>query len=71
MRIHHSSNQYRILYFFYVRKRIVLVHAFAKKTQELKEREIETAERRMDDWIRRHANPLSAGFVCCVIWQGL
>jgi len=54
LRIHHSSNQYRILYFFYVRDQIVLVHGFSKKSQQLKERDIELAERRMEDWIRRH-----------------
>ena len=53
LRIHHSSNQYRILYFFQVRDQIVLVHAFAKKTQQLKEKDIELAERRMEEWIRR------------------
>ncbi len=52
-RIHHSSNQYRILYFFQMREQIVLVHAFSKKTQQLKEKDIELAERRREDWIRR------------------
>jgi len=54
LRIHHSSNQYRILYFFSLRDRIVLVHAFVKKTEELREGDIELAERRMADWNRRH-----------------
>jgi phage-related protein len=53
LRIHHSTNQYRILYFFQMREQIVLVHAFSKKTQQLKEKDIELAERRMEDWIRR------------------
>ena len=53
LRIHHSSNQYRILYFFHLREQIVLVHAFSKKTQQLKEKDIELAERRMEDWMRR------------------
>jgi phage-related protein len=53
LRIHHSSNQYRVLYFFFLRDQIVLAHAFAKKTQEVKERDIELAERRMEDWVRR------------------
>ena len=53
LRIHHSSNQYRILYFFQVRDQIVLVHAFAKKTQQLKEKDIELAENRMEEWMRR------------------
>ena len=54
LRIHHSSNQYRILYFFQVRDQIILLHAFSKKTQQLKEKDIELAERRMGDWIERH-----------------
>jgi phage-related protein len=54
LRIHYGSNQYRILYFFHVRDQIVLVHAITKKTQQLKEKDIELAERRMEDWMRRH-----------------
>lgn len=53
LRVHYSSNQYRILYFFYLKDSIVLVHAFAKKTQQLKAGDIELAERRMSDWLRR------------------
>ena len=53
LRIHYSSNQYRILFFFYVRDQIVLLHAFSKKSQQLKEKDIELSERRMEDWIRR------------------
>lgn len=54
LRIHYGSNQYRILYFFRVRDQIVLVHAITKKTQQLKEKDIELAESRMEDWMRRH-----------------
>jgi phage-related protein len=53
LRIHQSSNQYRILYFFHLHDQIVLVHAFSKKTQQLKEKDIELAEKRMEDWLRR------------------
>jgi phage-related protein len=53
LRIHYSSNQYRILYFFHVRDQIVLVHALSKKTQQLKEKDIDLSERRMEDWIHR------------------
>jgi phage-related protein len=53
LRIHHSSNQYRVFYFFRVRDQIVLVHAFSKKAQQLKEKDIELSERRMEDWMRR------------------
>jgi phage-related protein len=54
LRIHYSSNQYRIFYFFHVRDQVVLVHAFSKKTQQLKEKDIELAESRMEEWMRRH-----------------
>lgn len=54
LRIHQSSNQYRILYFFQLRDRIILAHAFSKKTQQLKEKDIQLAERRMQDWIKRY-----------------
>lgn len=59
LRIHFGSNQYRILYFFYLRDQIVLAHALSKKSTELKEKDIELAERRMEDWIRR--NPAGGG----------
>lgn len=54
LRIHFSSNQYRILYFFYLRDQIVLAHALGKKSRELKEKDIELTERRMENWIRRY-----------------
>jgi len=49
LRIHHSSNQYRILYFFQIFDQIVLVHAFSKKTRELKKKDIDLAEKSMED----------------------
>lgn len=54
LRIHYGTSQYRVLYFFYMRKNIILAHAFTKKTQELKEKDIDVAERRMEDWNHRH-----------------
>ena len=53
LRIQHSSNQYRILYFFEMFNQIVLVHAFSKKTQQLKKKDIDLAEKRMEDWMLR------------------
>jgi phage-related protein len=32
---------------------IVLVHGFSKKTQQLKKQDIDLAEKRMEDWMRR------------------
>jgi len=54
LRIPYSSNQYRILYFFFMRDQIILTHALMKKTQELKEKDIVLAEKRMEDWIQRN-----------------
>jgi phage-related protein len=53
LRILFASDHHRILYFF-LDKDIVLLHAFLKKTQEIREQDIDTAERRMEDWIRRN-----------------
>jgi phage-related protein len=36
-----------------VRDQIVLAHAFTKKAQQLKERDIGLAEKRMKDWMQR------------------
>jgi phage-related protein len=36
-----------------LRDQIVLAHAFSKKTQQLKGKDIELAEKRMEDWLRR------------------
>ena len=55
LRIHYSSDHYRILYFFQMRDQVVLVHAFSKKTKQLRENDIKLAERRMNDWILRHS----------------
>lgn len=53
LRIHQSSNQYRVLYFFQLRDQVVLVHAFSKKTQQLKTKDLDLADKRMVDWLRR------------------
>src|ERR1044071_547750 len=53
LRVKFSHNNVRILYFFFVEHEIILVHGFLKKTQAIDPSEIETAERRMEDWIAR------------------
>lgn len=35
--------RHRVLYFFYMREKIILLHAFMKKTDAIPERDIETA----------------------------
>lgn len=54
LRIPYRTNQYRILYFFLLKDYIVLLHGFAKKTQEVPRREIDQAERNMQDFISRY-----------------
>src|SRR5437016_5415086 len=43
LRMQFGRNEYRVFHFFVREQRVVLLHAFAKKTQKLPEREIETA----------------------------
>lgn len=43
LRVKFSSNNYRVLYFFVVRERIVLTHGFVKKSNKVPEKEIEKA----------------------------
>lgn len=53
LRVGFGRDEYRIFHFFVKEERVVLVHGFAKKTQALPEREIETAEARMKDFLKR------------------
>ena len=48
-----GRTQHRILYFAVSGRRIVLVHAFTKKTQKTPPSEIETARHRMADYLGR------------------
>lgn len=48
-----STNIFRLLYFFFVGRRIVFLHGFQKKTQKTPHREIETALKRMHIFIDR------------------
>lgn len=48
-----NGNIYRLMYFFFVGRRIVFVHGFHKKSQKTPRREIEIAQARMDDYVKR------------------
>ena len=48
-----SGNIYRLLYFFFTGRKIVFVHGFQKKSQKTPRREIEIAQRRMEDYLQR------------------
>lgn len=49
LRIKHSSDYYRILYFAFLGKKFILLHAVKKKSDKLSKRDIEIAIKRMND----------------------
>jgi phage-related protein len=53
LRIKDSQGAVRILYFTFTGKRFILLHGFIKKADKTPEREIEIAEKRMNDFIQR------------------
>ena len=53
LRIEFASNIYRILYFLYTGKQIILLHGFTKKTQKMPLKELATAQRRLKDFLNR------------------
>lgn len=54
LRVKFSSNIYRIFYFVFQGDRIVLLHAFAKKTQKTPQAQVKIAERNLRDYILRY-----------------
>ena len=48
-----DGNIYRVLYFFFTGRKIVLLHGFQKKSEKTPRQEMETAKRRMEDFIKR------------------
>ncbi len=48
-----QTNIYRIFYFFYTGRRIVLLHGFQKKTRKTPSKEVAIAIKRMNDFIQR------------------
>lgn len=52
LRIVFGSNHHRFLYFFFGKK-IIITHGFLKKTDEIPKKEIEKAERMMQDFLQR------------------
>ena len=49
-----GSDATRVLYFFYVNRRIILTNGFVKKTQKTPVGEIEKAKRYRTDFLKRH-----------------
>ena len=54
LRCKQGSNITRVLYFFYIDKRIIFTNGFVKKTQKTPKRELKLAKARRADWIRRN-----------------
>ncbi len=53
LRIKHSSNNFRILYFHYSKGRFVLLHAFRKTTDKTPKKDINIALKRMKNYLQR------------------
>lgn len=53
LRVTRSTNPYRILFFPAIDRRLVMVHGFHKKDNQIPELDLETARRRMEDWKER------------------
>ncbi|MBA3066198.1 type II toxin-antitoxin system RelE/ParE family toxin [bacterium] len=54
LRIRVADGNVRIFYFFFLKKDIILLHAFKKKSQAVPEQEISNAEKKMRDFIIRY-----------------
>lgn len=54
LRIKGVGGAYRFLYFAFTGQQMIMLHAFAKKTQKTPRREIAVAETRMQDFLRRY-----------------
>lgn len=53
IRIKDSKGAIRILYFTFTGRRIILLHGFIKKTERTPLKEIDIADKRMNDFINR------------------
>jgi phage-related protein len=54
LRVKDNLGHVRILYFTFTGKRFILLHGFLKKTDKTPEREIELAEKRMEDFMESY-----------------
>jgi len=53
VRVRVGRTRWRILFFAHLGRELVILHLFAKKTRAMPRHEIEIAERRRRDWLRR------------------
>ena len=54
LRCKQGSNITRVMYFFYVGRKIVVTNGFVKKTQKTPAKELKLAKDRRADWLNRH-----------------
>lgn len=54
LRVQFSKTNVRLLYFFFHKNEIVLLHGFRKKDWAIHPQEIEIARQRMNDWVARN-----------------
>jgi phage-related protein len=50
IRIREASGAYRVIYLATLPDRVLVLHAFGKKTQETPKKDIELAARRLREW---------------------
>ena len=53
IRIRESSGAFRIIYLATLPDRVLVLHAFQKKTQQTAQKDIDIAARRLKDWINQ------------------
>ena len=53
LRVKHSSNIIRVLYFFVVGKKIVMTNGFVKKTNKTPKRELKIAKQYRDEYMEK------------------
>jgi len=56
LRVPAGKNDYRIFYFAHTGERFVMFHGIRKQTQKTPRRDLETAQQRMEDFLKREAD---------------
>jgi phage-related protein len=56
IRIRVDRNSFRVIYFAYTDRKFILLHGFQKKTQKTPKKELEIAQKYMEDFLGRNAN---------------
>ena len=54
LRFRGIGHQFRFTYFAHTSRRIVILHGFSRKTRKTPKRELNTARRRLQDYLDRH-----------------